>query len=243
MPNCNEIPAPSPSDDTQCVSLSEIELIDIFSRKRSSLQLQPFHLYPNEALVYHSYIGCAPVYPTVAISLCTLAAYRQMRCVCPLFGFQAQCRAFCFLHDIPYRPYLMTQLSSAFNVYLKILQCVDQHLCIALKCDTPNWRLLNSRPTCFYKLDDEPKLEFKWLVSVDGNNSLKRWDKCPTRFPKGLLCADQWKNTGPETRKKMFSVFDQSRIFIAACHHRGELAKYPLAIIDKLLTVYGKNGA
>ncbi|KIK35337.1 hypothetical protein CY34DRAFT_26631 [Suillus luteus UH-Slu-Lm8-n1] len=49
-------------------------------------------------------------------------------------------------------------------------------------------------------------------------------------------------------------MFDQSGIFIAACRHRfvllacdmirsGELAKYPLAIINKLLTVYGKTGA
>ncbi|KAG1800235.1 uncharacterized protein HD556DRAFT_1207086, partial [Suillus plorans] len=53
--------------------------------------------------------------------------------------------------------------------------------------------------------------------------------------------------------KKMFSVFDESGIFIAACRHRfvllacdmiqsRELAKYPLAIIKKLLAVYGKNG-
>ncbi|KAG1763276.1 hypothetical protein EV702DRAFT_982934 [Suillus placidus] len=55
-------------------------------------------------------------------------------------------------------------------------------------------------------------------------------------------------------KKKMFSVFDKSGIFIAACHHRFVvlacnmiwsrelLMKYLLAIIDKLLTVYGKNG-
>ncbi|KAG2033748.1 hypothetical protein BDR03DRAFT_871373 [Suillus americanus] len=51
--------------------------------------------------------------------------------------------------------------------------------------------------------------------------------------------------------KKMFLVFNESGIFIAACHHwfvilvcnwSGELAKYPLAIIEKLLAVYGKNG-
>ncbi|KAG1752345.1 uncharacterized protein EDB91DRAFT_1045086 [Suillus paluster] len=146
MPNCNGIPAPSPSNDTQ------------------------------RALVYHGYIGCVPVYPTIAISLCTLDAYRQMHRVCPSFGFQAQCRALCFLHDIPYRPYLTMQLSSAFNIYLEILQRVDQCLRTALKRDTPNWCLLNSCPACFYKLNDEPKLEFEWLVSVDGNNSLKRWD-------------------------------------------------------------------
>ncbi|KAG2159585.1 uncharacterized protein EDB93DRAFT_1073560, partial [Suillus bovinus] len=53
--------------------------------------------------------------------------------------------------------------------------------------------------------------------------------------------------------KRMFSVFDESRIFIAACRHQfillacdmvkgGELVKYPLVIVDQLLTVYGKNG-
>jgi hypothetical protein len=38
--------------------------------------------------------------------------------------------------------------------------------------------------------------------------------------PAPFSCADQWKNAGPETRKKMFSVFDESGIFIAACRHR-----------------------
>ncbi|KAG0696141.1 hypothetical protein DFH29DRAFT_984721 [Suillus ampliporus] len=51
----------------------------------------------------------------------------------------------------------------------------------------------------------------------------------------------------------MFLIFDESGIFITACHHLfillacdmvkiGELAKHPLAIIDHLLNVYGKNG-
>jgi hypothetical protein len=29
---------------------------------------------------------------------------------------------------------------------------------------------------CFYRLEDEPSLTFNWLVSIDRNNSLKRWD-------------------------------------------------------------------
>ncbi|KAG1783913.1 hypothetical protein EV702DRAFT_958142 [Suillus placidus] len=292
---------PSPSDDDgQRVSLSEIELIDIFTRRRLSLRSQPHHQYPNETLIHHGYLGCAPLYPTVAISLRTLAAYCQTHRVCPTFSFQAQCKTLCFLHDIPYRPYLTTQLSGAFDVYLQILQRINQRLCTALKCDTPNWRLLNACPACFYKLEDEPDLDFDWLVTMDGNNSLKRWDstiygtnaqvdsrKVRSDFwidpntvdkfnsevrahavsddalvdnmavetnPAPFSCADRWKNAGPEMRKKMFSVFDESGIFIAACRHRfvllacdmirsGELAKYPLAIIDKLLAVYGKGGA
>ncbi|KAG2342724.1 hypothetical protein BDR05DRAFT_976374 [Suillus weaverae] len=35
----------------------------------------------------------------------------------------------------------------------------------------------------------------------------------------------------------MFSVFDESGIFVAAC------PKYPLAILDHLMTVYGENGS
>jgi hypothetical protein len=39
-----------------------------------------------------------------------------------------------------------------------------------------NWQMLNECPACFYMLKNEPPLEFDWLVSIDGNNSLKRWD-------------------------------------------------------------------
>jgi hypothetical protein len=41
--------------------------------------------------------------------------------------------------------------------------------------NTPNWHLLNSCPCCFYKLEDEENLTFEWLVTIDGNNSLKQW--------------------------------------------------------------------
>ncbi|KAG2364353.1 hypothetical protein BDR07DRAFT_1279903, partial [Suillus spraguei] len=72
--------------------------------------------------------------------------------------------------------YLNTQFSVAYDIYLEILHCVEQHLQASLRRDTSNWHLLNSCPACFYKLHDEPKLEFDWLVSIDGNNSLKWWD-------------------------------------------------------------------
>lgn len=33
-------------------------------------------------------------------------------------------------------------------------------------------------------------------------------------------CAERWKNAGPEQHKRMFSLFDETGIFIAACRHR-----------------------
>jgi len=77
---------------------------------------------------------------------------------------------------MPYRPYLNVQLTAAYDAYLNILDHVDRRLKKALGRDTDNWRMLNSCPACFYKLEDEPVLDIDWLVSIDGNNSLKRWD-------------------------------------------------------------------
>ncbi|KAG1809879.1 uncharacterized protein HD556DRAFT_1199329, partial [Suillus plorans] len=52
MPTFNEpLMAPS-SSDTQCLSLSNIELVDLF-HIRSSPQSLLSHKYPNETLIYH----------------------------------------------------------------------------------------------------------------------------------------------------------------------------------------------
>ncbi|KAH9853435.1 hypothetical protein C2E23DRAFT_698062, partial [Lenzites betulinus] len=66
------------------------------------------------------------------------------------------------------------------------------------------------------------------------------------------LCAERWRNAGPEARKKMFTLFQITGIFATLCRHgqvlvlcdmirSGELMKYPLAIVNKLLDVYGKD--
>ncbi|KAG1722698.1 hypothetical protein EDB19DRAFT_1645644 [Suillus lakei] len=79
MPNPEDLPSVLPlhMDMMDCPSLNNIELIDLFRRRRSSLQPIASHRFPNETLIYHGYIGCAPMYPTIAISLHTLATFRQ----------------------------------------------------------------------------------------------------------------------------------------------------------------------
>jgi hypothetical protein len=56
------------------------------------------------------------------------------------------------------------------------LHRVDVRVSVALGRDAPNWRLRNTCPSCFYKLEDEPVLKFSFLCEMDGNNSLKRVD-------------------------------------------------------------------
>lgn len=79
------------------------------------------------------------------------------------------------IFQIPYWSYLNMQFSDAYDVYLKIIHRVDSLINEALDRNTPNWCLLNSCPCCFYQLEDEDNLTFEWLVTIDGNNSLKRW--------------------------------------------------------------------
>ncbi|KAI6097238.1 hypothetical protein F5141DRAFT_1190910 [Pisolithus sp. B1] len=214
------------------------------AQHHATLPYKPHHLYPNEVLIYHGYIGCSPVLPTVAISL-RFTTYHQIHRICPRFSIQAQCKLLCHLHNTPYHPYLNIQLTITYDVYLNILDRVDCQLKKALGCGTNNWQMLNSCPACFYRLEDEPVLDFNWLSNHDGD-------------------TDNWQNllasTNPDIptsftyqQKRMFSMFHESGIFIASCQHRfvllacnmvksSELTKYPLAIISKLLSAYGKNG-
>ncbi|KAG1731798.1 hypothetical protein EDD22DRAFT_852830 [Suillus occidentalis] len=65
-------------------------------------------------------------------------------------------------------------------------------------------------------------------------------------------CAGRWKNMRDEKTRKMWGVFDESRIFMSACRHgfslliadmvqSGEQSKYPLAVVSKLLDTFGKD--
>ncbi|KAF8141802.1 hypothetical protein EV363DRAFT_1392219 [Boletus edulis] len=264
-------------------SISNVKLIDLFARRRGTLIACSHLLYVNENLILHGYLGCSPVHPNVAISLHTLAAFRQIHHTCPCFSIQSLCK-------VPYRPYLFNLLSDAYDMYLEILHCVDQRLKVALRRNTQEWRLQSECPACFYRLEDEPKLMFNWLVSIDGNNSLKRWDTSTygiapredhrtvrssywlsseevNKFQhevgatktqqrqEGSNAAtydDDWEIVTPDNPNE-FNCVDQSGIFLVICRHRfillacdmiesRELAKYPLAIINRLLSVYGLNG-
>ncbi|OBZ74357.1 hypothetical protein A0H81_05684 [Grifola frondosa] len=66
------------------------------------------------------------------------------------------------------------------------------------------------------------------------------------------ICFKRWRNAGPEARTKMFALFAVTGIFTCICRHgqllvlcdmirSSELMKYPLAIVNKLLHVYGHD--
>ncbi|KAJ7742756.1 hypothetical protein B0H14DRAFT_2407117 [Mycena olivaceomarginata] len=65
-------------------------------------------------------------------------------------------------------------------------------------------------------------------------------------------CADRWKNMINDVTSKMWGIFDETGIFLVLCRHglvlviadmirSGELAKYPLAVVEELLDTFGMN--
>jgi hypothetical protein len=69
-------------------------------RRKGTFTTCPPHIYPNEALIQLGFIGCSPLFPTVAISLRTLACFRQAHRACPRFSIQAQCKMLCHMHNV-----------------------------------------------------------------------------------------------------------------------------------------------
>ncbi|KAH9931426.1 uncharacterized protein B0H18DRAFT_1083452 [Fomitopsis serialis] len=109
-------------------------------------------VHANVALVSRGFLGSAPQKPTVAISLKTLEAYRQLHRACPRLSVQAQVKALCYLHEVPFNKHLVKQFSDAYDVYLDIQYGVDR------------------------LIEDEPTLKYALLATMDGNQSLKLVD-------------------------------------------------------------------
>jgi hypothetical protein len=125
-------------------------------------------------MVRQGLIPCAPFSPTLAFSTRVIELYRNSHLRCPHLAIQPFVKGLCDLHRVPFRPYLSQQFSICYDLYLSIREGVTQRVDTALDRSSPNWRLRNACPACCYKLKDEPAQIFEMLVTMDGNDSLKR---------------------------------------------------------------------
>lgn len=91
----------------------------------------------------------------------------------PHLSAQAFVKGLCDLHSVPYQPYLLHQFIICYDVYIQIKNGVQSRVSVVLQRGG-NWRLRNACPACTYKLEGEEKLIFEMLVTMDGNDSLKR---------------------------------------------------------------------
>jgi hypothetical protein len=83
--------------------ISQASSLDSFSTTAcgmKSFQHLESTKFANESLIRLGYIGASPDKPSVAISLQTLEAYRQLHRACPRLSVQAQVKALCHLHGV-----------------------------------------------------------------------------------------------------------------------------------------------
>lgn len=126
------------------------------------------------ALIREGLIPCAPYRPTLAITTWLLELFRVTHLRCPHLSTQAFVKGLCDLHGSAFRPYLATQFSVCYDLFVEIRANIQKQVEVALERDSFRWRLWNACPACTYKLKDEPTLIFDMLVTMDGNDSLKR---------------------------------------------------------------------
>lgn len=126
------------------------------------------------ALVRQGLMPCAPFSPSLAFTTRLLELYRHSHLRCPHLAIQPFVKALCDVHGVAFRPYLTQQFSISYDLYLLIREEVHSRVMAALKRDTPYYRLQHTCPACTYKLQGEAELTFQMLVTMDGNDSLKR---------------------------------------------------------------------
>ena len=122
-----------------------------------SIPLREGDISVPEALVRSRIIPCGPHSPGVGVAIRVLELYRNNSLRCPQLAIQP-CK----------------QFSVCFDVYLSIRQTVHEHIHAAIGRDSLNWRRRHACPACTHRLQGEPKLKFDMLVTMDGNDSLKR---------------------------------------------------------------------
>ncbi|KAJ7206977.1 hypothetical protein C8J57DRAFT_1099457, partial [Mycena rebaudengoi] len=123
-----------------------------------------------------------------------------------------------------------------------------------------SWRWLSSLEVDAFKDEvvNSQKSTFQPMAVAPNIRPDNHQTKLPLIHPLAKLqkcvntCVERWRNAGPEARKKMFALFAISGIFLSVCRHghvlvmcdmirSGELMKYPLATVKRILDLYGDD--
>lgn len=183
----------SPVLTTGAAATHTIFLFDIFRTYPSLVdrsQLKVWHcegsyhfsvgFLPGDATRAAAFIRCgiipsAPFRPAYGVTVRVLEAYRTTHLRCPHLGIEPYVKSLCDLHGGTYRPGFRKMFSTCYDIYLDLRSRAQQQINAELgRQDDLQWRRRNACPACTYRLEGEEKLIFDMLVTMDGNDSLKR---------------------------------------------------------------------
>ncbi|GAW09504.1 hypothetical protein LENED_011662 [Lentinula edodes] len=87
-------------------------------------------------------------------------------------------KSLCDVQGFPFKPYLMQQFSSAYDAYVEVKSRTRKLVAQTLGRDSSTWRILHTCPCCQNELQEDDPLEIRMMVAMDGNDSLKRVERC-----------------------------------------------------------------
>ncbi|KAG1771378.1 hypothetical protein EV702DRAFT_1181467 [Suillus placidus] len=242
------------AESRQPVHHFHISKVDVFDYHPVCEIAQNHEEMANIALLRVGLLGCSPTTPTVAITLQCLELYHQLRRRQSSFSIQPFTKVLCALHNVTYIKSFREQLLIAFDVYLAIIREVQSRIYVVLGRSDPDWWLPNSCPACTFKQPDEVYDRVSDVDRFKDNVRLHPGERSAGNQPDlPLTCTDNWQAANSASgSKNTVHVFEQTGIFLSACRHgiiqtltemrrSGELAKYPLVTINKLLDVFGDH--
>ncbi|KZP19677.1 hypothetical protein FIBSPDRAFT_743368 [Athelia psychrophila] len=132
---------------------------------------------PCAAIIAQGIIPTAPQTPTTGFRVETLELYCTAHFRCPQLSVQAWVRTMADLQGEVYARYRSRQFSIAYDLYLEIRTNIHSRINKALNREDPNWNIRHVCPACMNKVQGEPEMRFSMLWAMDGNDSLKRFER------------------------------------------------------------------
>ncbi|KAF7371284.1 hypothetical protein MSAN_00764300 [Mycena sanguinolenta] len=162
-------------EDTVVENTHQTYIVDLFSASFQQVPIIRGDRNIASVYIHQGLLPTAPHLPSVAITMRMVEIFHATQLHCPRLGLQLFICALCDIHGLPPRAHLTAQFSVTFDLYLAICAEADWWVQAALGRDSPNWRLKNACPACLYKLESEKVIPLPFLVTMDSNNSLKRF--------------------------------------------------------------------
>ncbi|KAJ7223797.1 hypothetical protein C8J57DRAFT_1535947 [Mycena rebaudengoi] len=157
---------------------------------------------------------------------------------CPTLSIDSWVKTLADLHGLAFKPCRAQQFTICFDHYLEIRQQVHLRILKALGPDALDW--VQKRGGTERK---DPQTEAaggdyyltREKVNLWSKERLASLVKIPTSDDpeEASACEERWKNMSEDLTSKMWGIFDETGV--------GELAKYPLAMVDALLNAFGPD--
>ncbi|KAG2136207.1 hypothetical protein BD769DRAFT_1626952 [Suillus cothurnatus] len=236
----------SPISPTVGITTEALELYHVAHLRSPQLSIQAFvkTMCDLHGVGFHRHLSCQfsigfDLYLQIRRCVAAMVA-ESLRCDSPDFRLKHTCPACTYtLTDEPKLTFSLLYAMDGNDSLKRVLRrSLDTDDCLGTSSELPTGQQLESNRYLSHTFVDQFAQD-----STAADDEVIHSEN---------LCEGHWKNMDDAKMKKAWGIYDETGIFVAVCCHgfsllvadmvqSGELAKYPLAVISKLLDVFGSN--